>query len=254
MKRETVGGVAGGSAQRKYEDLSRAWRRSKRKRFWVIGAMMSPFVAAFVAVGMIWESLWWASGFLTGCLFAMFMILRWSPPGWIENWQDGALGEQRTGKELRALERQGWVVLHDLILGRGNLDHVLVGPAGVFLLDSKFWRGHVTVEDEVATVRHTEDPQLAWRYEGAGYLRGLARVVHDRVLVQTRARVWVEPVCVIWADFPQRVAGQTCRFVAGETLAGWLAEQPQKLTPHRVEQVAEAIRRGWRVDETPQAN
>jgi hypothetical protein len=45
-----VGGVAGGSAQRKYEDLSRSWRRSMRKRFWVIGAIMAPFAAAFVAM------------------------------------------------------------------------------------------------------------------------------------------------------------------------------------------------------------
>lgn len=241
-----MGGVAGGSAQRKYEDLSRSWRRSMRKRFWVIGAIMAPFVAAFVAMGVIWESLRWVSGLLTGCTFAMFIILRMTPPGWIENWQDGALGEQRTGKKLRALERQGWVVLHDLTLGRGNLDHVIVGPAGVFLLDSKLWHGQVTVEADVATIRHNEDPELFWRYEGAGRLRGLAREVHDRILEQTRARVWVEPVCVVWADFPQGVAGHTCRFVSGGALAAWLAEQPQKLAPQRVEQVADAIRRSRR--------
>jgi hypothetical protein len=59
---------------------------------------------------------------------------------------------------------------------------------------------------------------------------------------------------VIWADFPQGLAGQSCRFVAGKALAGWLAEQPQKLPPHRVEQVAEAIRRSWRGDEVAQAS
>lgn len=121
MSGELVGGVAGGSAQRKYEDLSRSWRRSMRKQFWVIGGVMAPIVAALAAMGVIWENLRWASGFLIGCFFAMFMILRMSPPGWIENWQDGAWGEQWTGKELHPLERQGWVVLHDLTLGRAIL-------------------------------------------------------------------------------------------------------------------------------------
>jgi len=96
-----VGGVAGGSAQRKYEDLSRSWRRSMRKRFWVMGGVMAPMVAAFAAMGVIWENLRWASGFLIGCFFAMFVIMRMSPPGWIEKWQDGAWGEQWTGNVLR---------------------------------------------------------------------------------------------------------------------------------------------------------
>src|SRR5450759_3824687 len=89
---------------------------------------------------------------------------------------------------------------------------LLVGPAGVFLLDSKRWRGRVTVENEVVTIRHKEDPELSWCFGGAGRLRGLARVVHERVLEQTRLSVWVEPVCVIWADFPQAAAGESCRF------------------------------------------
>jgi hypothetical protein len=59
---------------------------------------------------------------------------------------------------------------------------------------------------------------------------------------------------VIWADFPQAAAGESCRFVSGGALARWLSERPQKLTPDRIEQVADAIRRSWRGDETAQVN
>lgn len=61
------------------------------------------------------------------------------------------------------------------------------------------------------TIRQTEDPELSWYYGGAGRLRGLARVMHERVLEQTRLSVWVEPY--VWSGpiFPKlrraRVAG-----------------------------------------------
>jgi hypothetical protein len=40
------------------------------------------------------------------------------------------------------LERQGWVVLHDLAIpgSRTNLDHLVIGPGGVFVIDSKQYR------------------------------------------------------------------------------------------------------------------
>jgi hypothetical protein len=61
------------------------------------------------------------------------------------NWQRGARGERRTARQLDRLTRHGWVVLHDLAVpGSGaNADHLIIGPAGVFLVDSKNWRGHL---------------------------------------------------------------------------------------------------------------
>jgi hypothetical protein len=51
-------------------------------------------------------------------------------------WQRGALGEMWTGEELDRLG-SGWHVVHDLADGRGNWDHIVVGPPGVFAIDSK---------------------------------------------------------------------------------------------------------------------
>jgi hypothetical protein len=61
------------------------------------------------------------------------------------NWARGARGERRTARQLRRLTRHGWVVLHDLAIpGSGaNADHLAVGPGGLFLLDSKNWRGRL---------------------------------------------------------------------------------------------------------------
>ncbi|MBV8948155.1 MAG: NERD domain-containing protein, partial [Solirubrobacterales bacterium] len=33
---------------------------------------------------------------------------------------------------LDGLRERGWLALHDVQLGRGNIDHVLIRPAGIF--------------------------------------------------------------------------------------------------------------------------
>jgi hypothetical protein len=60
-------------------------------------------------------------------------------------WRRGAHGEQRTARLLAPLERHGYQVFHDLAIpgSAANLDHLVVGPTGVFVIDSKRYRGHL---------------------------------------------------------------------------------------------------------------
>ncbi len=58
-------------------------------------------------------------------------------------WRVGAQGEKWAGEELDKLTKRGWTVVHDVPVGeRGaNIDHVLVGPGGVFTVNSKYHVG-----------------------------------------------------------------------------------------------------------------
>lgn len=118
---------------------------------------------------------------------------------------------------------------------------MVVGPGGVFLLDSKRWRGSVTVQGDSAVVRRLEDPDSHWRFTSPAHVKSLAREVHEAVRASTRASVWVTPVIVVWGDFAQLVAGDSCTFVHGDALAGWLLDQPARIAPVRVDQIAEAV-------------
>ena len=63
-------------------------------------------------------------------------------------WAAGAEGERLVAAELDTLTAHGWRALHDVHWPgrpRANLDHVLVGPGGVIVVDSKNWRGNVDV-------------------------------------------------------------------------------------------------------------
>lgn len=61
--------------------------------------------------------------------------------------EKGAEGECATAHALTTLP-SGWTAIHDVRWpGRrlANIDHVVVGPGGVFVIDSKLWSGRVTL-------------------------------------------------------------------------------------------------------------
>jgi Nuclease-related domain len=74
--------------------------------------------------------------------------LRFRPSPDAVAWRRGAAGERRTARLLAPLERQGWAILHDLAGpgSRANIDHLVIGPAGVFVIDSKQYRGRLHVD------------------------------------------------------------------------------------------------------------
>ncbi len=67
-------------------------------------------------------------------------------------YERGAEGERATATALATLPADAWTVLHDLKWpGRtyANIDHIVVGPPGVFVIDSKNWSGTVAVRNGV---------------------------------------------------------------------------------------------------------
>ena len=58
------------------------------------------------------------------------------------SWFDGALGEQTVGSHLKRLGLE-WAVFHAVPVGKGesDIDHVVIGPGGVFTINTKHHRG-----------------------------------------------------------------------------------------------------------------
>lgn len=68
-----------------------------------------------------------------------------------DKFERGADGEVITAAVLATLD-VGWTTLHDVRWpGRrfANIDHIVVGPGGIFVVDSKNWSGKVTFEKGV---------------------------------------------------------------------------------------------------------
>lgn len=205
--------------------------------------MVLPSQLMAISFGHEWD---WAAGLCAGALVTFIISVRESPPEYIERLRTGAEGEKRTAKVVRRLG-ESWRDFHDLDGGSagGNWDHVIVGPAGVFVLDSKWFQGETTVEDGVVRVRRFEDPGMTYVAEGISQrMHNQARAVHAAIRARTHMRPWVTPVVVLWGSFDQQVIEANGVFyVAGAKLRDWILGRPANVFPDvAVERVVSVLK------------
>jgi hypothetical protein len=98
----------------------------------VIGALVGFTRFAFVAAETV-------------VIAVMLLVDRRLVPA-IIRWRQGARGEEAVGEVLDRLRADGWMALHDVSTGRGNIDHVLVGPAGVLTVETKSHAGVIAID------------------------------------------------------------------------------------------------------------
>jgi hypothetical protein len=64
----------------------------------------------------------------------------------VDAWRKSSAAERRTERQLRGLEKSGWRILHARAVPRddegvsdGKIDHLVIGPSGVYAIDSEKW-------------------------------------------------------------------------------------------------------------------
>jgi hypothetical protein len=144
-----------------------------------------------------------------------------------EQFEQGADGEAATAAVLATLP-PGWLSLHDVRWpGRrlANVDHVLIGPGGVFVIDSKNWTGRISLDGG-----HLR--QNGYSREKAVAGAADAALAVSEVISPYAA--WVHPVlCFVGQD---HLSGW-CREVmvcSTANLVGMLTSRPVVFTPEQV--------------------
>ncbi len=138
---------AGESARATYErrrERHRARVRDARPRIIFFGLVLVIAGVALLNSPTTWAVAGWPLVLLG--IFRTLSALFVEPPS-VRAWAIGAGGEERLGSLLEPLEDEGFVVLHDLRIpgARENIDHLLIGPPGVFVVETKTYRGSVRV-------------------------------------------------------------------------------------------------------------
>lgn len=153
-------------------------------------------------------------------------------------WYLGALGELRVAERLAKLG-SGWTVLHSVPIGdRGSdIDHVLLGPSGVYTLNTKFhegarvWVGATRLLVNGAKTDHLRNS----RYEAQRVARTLTSLV-DEPLEVTATIVLVGTQSITFRERPTDVA-----VLRDTELVRWLSRRKSTLTPHAHDQLAGAF-------------
>jgi hypothetical protein len=111
------------------------------------------------------------------------------------SWARGAAGELEVGRRLEQLRANGWYVLHAVPIGtRGSdIDHLLIGPAGVFCINTKnHSNANVWVSEKAIMVNGQKQPYYRnSRTEGERVSRILSRA--------TGWEVSAQPVIIVMA-------------------------------------------------------
>jgi Nuclease-related domain len=140
-------GRPGGSARARWRGMRAAdWAAWIRTVPWRVAATIGIGASGGLLGGLLAPRL----GLVVGALAAVVAGwgLRFKPSPEAVAWRRGAAGERRTARLLAVLERHGWAVLHDLAIPRSqaNIDHLVIGPGGVFVIDSKRYRGRLQLD------------------------------------------------------------------------------------------------------------
>jgi hypothetical protein len=215
--------AAGTYAESRYRLGLHRWRR-RSIRALVPSLLPLNLAVLTLAVFRGGEAIWFMAGGLVGATTAGFLIVWGRPDDSVLNWGRGAEAERMTEAALRPLLDEGWRVRHDLQFHRGNIDHLLTGPAGTFLLETKAPRGRVSIEHDVLVARPFDDPEGArrWTRLRSQLDRQLTELEHGRVPGIRKVRL-VQPVVVIWGDFEQGVTESGgIVYVHGDQLVSWL--------------------------------
>jgi hypothetical protein len=229
-------------ARARFRARRRAWRL---RLWWAFPVLAILELAIFAALGLVlpaYREFLWGVG--VGVSAALVLLLADSPPQHVERWRQGAEGEQATAKALRRLTRRGWTLFNDIDTGRGNIDHVLIGPAGVFLLETKNLQGVVAVKNGVVSVRWKEDPTDGYEnHHIAARARASSAALAEALSASSGRRWWVQPLVVLWADFAQTsVEDDRVAWVRGKDLARVLEARRVRLTAGEIAAATAAVR------------
>ena len=107
-----------------------------------------------------------------GAIFVVMVWLTYNSCNGLESYFKGARGEEIVAVWLSALP-EGYHVFHDVdVSGVDSLDHIVVGPTGVFVIETKFWSGSV-ISDGSSLLVNGRQPSRSPCTQVAGEVQAL---------------------------------------------------------------------------------
>lgn len=241
---EALTAAAGTSAQAEF-DRRQGVRAARIRRTWpvAVGITLVVMLMAYL-LGQAFLGPQWGAAAAAGVAL-VFMLAYLERPQTLDAWRVGAEGERRTGRHLDGLEELGFVILHDRKVPGygGNLDHIVIGPTGVWAVETKSLAGKVVIDgDSLRIGGRQQDRIIDQVYRQATAIQ-IALGTHSAGTGLTVTPV----ICLHRGELPffdKTVRG--VRLASGRQLVRLLREGEQRLSAHDVERVAGVASRLFR--------
>ncbi len=232
----------GGPEGRPPRDSLAELLKEPRARRWLERAAVA--LALFIVLSLVFSM---RVGITVAALAVIADVVRRSrKDSSVPAWQKSSAAERRTEKQLRSLEKGGYRVLHARAVPRdgegvsdGRIDHLVIGPSGVYAIDSEKWDKRLPVR----TLSHRKlfhGPfnkkdrldEARWEAEQA------SKIIANRVGFE----VPVQPSVAIYGpSIPWKVMRvRDVDVYAGPRARGYLRRRPKILTESDVQRIYQA--------------
>ena len=226
--------------------------------FGLVAGSLFPLVAGLALGRFTLAQVWGARGsdvFLVGMLMGVIALLWavralqriWRLEDEIRNWRFGLRGEQAVAEKLasRELAAAGYVAFHDVPGdGKWNIDHVVVGPGGVFVLETKARARRKATRDQEESLVLFDGRNLQFPWcddrKAAGQAERNADWVRQFIADFAPKDILVQPVVVVPGWYVKALGNFPVKVMNATYLVGYVAEAKAQCT---AEQLRPIIRR-----------
>ena len=128
----------------KIHGLPGEWARVKGLVFGLWPLFLGMFGAGFAAAITLYTPIWGLIVFLVSVIYCYWRLFKGLQ--YVERYYKGAQGEILVSTLLSQLPA-AYHVFNDFKALGEHIDHVVVGPSGVFSVETKYWQSPVTIEE-----------------------------------------------------------------------------------------------------------
>jgi hypothetical protein len=168
------------------------------------------------------------------------------------NYQLGYEGERFVGEELSRLIALGFEIYHDVPFDGFNIDHVLVGRRGVFIIETKTRRKPVDESGEKKFKVSFDGKYLQWPWGADSYgveqAKNNARTLAGWLNAAAGENVWTTPILTLPGWMVERkVPSENFYVLNPKEIYGVCSDQPEKLTEPQIRRICHQLDQKCRI-------
>jgi len=162
------------------------------------------------------------------------------------SWKKGLEGEKIVSHYLETLP-QGYIVFNDVKLpgSRGNIDHVVIGPTGILVIETKNYEGEYIIKGNEWYLKKgpTLNPKKEKRItkKPGKQAKANALILRDFLSDNIDMRPWVHAIVALTSQKPHKVLTEHYSVLQPEEIPEFIMSKKGRFTEDSIEKATELL-------------